>query len=50
MPDFTEYKVKDPKIKTQEHSCNHIVTVLLQNHFYRGVLKQVIGEKQWSRF
>ena len=28
----------------------HIVTVLLQDYFHRGVFKQIIGEKQWSRF
>jgi len=29
---------------------SHIVTVLLQDYFHRGVFKQVIGEKQWKRF
>jgi len=29
---------------------NHVVTVLLHDYFHRGVFKQVIGEKQWSRF
>jgi len=28
----------------------HAVTVLLQDYFHRGLFKQVIGEKQWSRF
>jgi polysaccharide deacetylase family protein (PEP-CTERM system associated) len=29
---------------------HHIVTVLLHDYFHRGVFKQVVGEKQWSRF
>jgi len=29
---------------------HHIVTILLHDYFHRGVFKQVVGEKQWSRF
>lgn len=37
-------------MKNQAALGNHIVTVLLHDYFHRGVFKQVVGEKQWSRF
>ena len=38
------------KKNNSKRSRGHIVTVLLQDYFHRGIFKQVIGEKQWDRF
>ena len=38
------------KLKNNNAGKGHILTVLLQDYFHRGVFKQVIGEKQWHRF
>ncbi len=37
-------------MKNPQDLGHHIVTVLLHDYFHRGVFKQVVGEKQWSRF
>jgi polysaccharide deacetylase family protein (PEP-CTERM system associated) len=37
-------------MKNKQSVGSHIVTVLLHDYFHRGVFKQVVGEKQWSRF
>jgi polysaccharide deacetylase family protein (PEP-CTERM system associated) len=29
---------------------NHIATVLLQDYFHRGDFREVVGERQWTRF
>ena len=51
---FMEYSNKVKKeIKTQKTERNyrgHIITVLLQDYFHRGIFKTIIGEKQWDRF
>lgn len=44
---FPRYDMSSFQIKKER---SHIVTVLLQDYFHRGVFKQVIGEKQWTRF
>lgn len=33
-----------------EQEKNHIITIQLQDYFHHRVFKEVIGEKQWSRF
>ena len=38
------------KKNNSKRSRGHIVTVLLQDYFHRGIFKQIIGEKQWDRF
>ena len=42
-------KQKKTNSQNQKHP-GHIITVLLQDYFHRGVFKEVIGEKQWMRF
>lgn len=45
-----QLKNQKTQVPTTKESRGHVVTVLLQDYFHRGVFKQVIGEKQWSRF
>ena len=50
MQEIPQNMIQNSKTELKEKHRGHIVTVLLQDYFHRGVFKQVIGEKQWNRF